>query len=244
MASGPDAAIELHGVSVRYRIAREAIDTLKEYAIRKLRGRLEHGELLALADVSLVIRPGERSASSADGAGRAASSGSSPASGSRTPGASSSAGRWRPFSSWGRLPRRADGARERRPARDPHGRRGGRCSTDGPDRGVRRAGGVPRHPDPELLDRHGGPPRLRGRDDIGPRHPPRGRGAGRGDERFRPVPRADGGFRERGKTFLLVSHLLDEVRETCTRALWLSDGRIVATARPARSATPTRLGAV
>src|ERR1039457_1490169 len=39
-------------------------------------------------------------------------------------------------------------------------------------------------------------------------------------------PRIALGFRDRGKTFLLVSHLLDEVRETCTRAIWISEGRI------------------
>jgi ABC-type polysaccharide/polyol phosphate transport system ATPase subunit len=48
-----------------------------------------------------------------------------------------------------------------------------------------------------------------------------------GDERFRAKCHARmAGFRDRGKTFLLVSHLLDEVRETCTRAIWISEGRI------------------
>jgi ABC-type polysaccharide/polyol phosphate transport system ATPase subunit len=35
------------------------------------------------------------------------------------------------------------------------------------------------------------------------------------------------GFRERGKTFLLVSHSLDEVTSNCTRAIWISEGRIL-----------------
>ena len=48
-----------------------------------------------------------------------------------------------------------------------------------------------------------------------------------GDERFRAKCHARmSGFRERGKTFLLVSHALGEVRDSCTRAIWLLDGRI------------------
>jgi ABC-type polysaccharide/polyol phosphate transport system ATPase subunit len=35
------------------------------------------------------------------------------------------------------------------------------------------------------------------------------------------------GFRERGKTFLLVSHALADVVESCRRALWIAEGRIV-----------------
>ena len=34
------------------------------------------------------------------------------------------------------------------------------------------------------------------------------------------------GFRERGKTFLLVSHSLADVVETCQRAVWIHDGTI------------------
>ena len=55
-----DAAVELTGVSLSYRIPKEAVQTLKEYAIRKVQGRIEHGELVALRDATLSIAPGER----------------------------------------------------------------------------------------------------------------------------------------------------------------------------------------
>src|SRR5512142_760701 len=49
-----------------------------------------------------------------------------------------------------------------------------------------------------------------------------------GDERFRAKCRDRmAGFREAGKTVLLVSHSLDQIRETCSRALWLDEGRII-----------------
>jgi ABC-2 type transport system ATP-binding protein/lipopolysaccharide transport system ATP-binding protein len=50
-----------------------------------------------------------------------------------------------------------------------------------------------------------------------------------GDERFRAkcLERMMK-FRRSGKTVLLVSHGLDQVRESCARALWLDHGRIVA----------------
>jgi ABC-type polysaccharide/polyol phosphate transport system ATPase subunit len=35
------------------------------------------------------------------------------------------------------------------------------------------------------------------------------------------------GFREKGKTFLLVSHSLGDIVSTCGRALWISGGRII-----------------
>jgi ABC-type polysaccharide/polyol phosphate transport system ATPase subunit len=49
-----------------------------------------------------------------------------------------------------------------------------------------------------------------------------------GDERFRLKCRERmSHFRERGKTFLLVSHALADVVESCQRALWIAEGRIV-----------------
>jgi ABC-type polysaccharide/polyol phosphate transport system ATPase subunit len=49
-----------------------------------------------------------------------------------------------------------------------------------------------------------------------------------GDERFQ-VKCQDRmrTFRERGKTFFLVSHSLGTIVASCERALWVSDGRIV-----------------
>jgi ABC-type polysaccharide/polyol phosphate transport system ATPase subunit len=49
-----------------------------------------------------------------------------------------------------------------------------------------------------------------------------------GDERFQAKCHARmAGFHERGKTFLLVSHSLPEIVANCSRALWISGGRIV-----------------
>lgn len=52
-------AIRVERVSVRYRIPRERIGSLKEYAIRRLKRRLFFDEFEALKDVSLQIHPGE-----------------------------------------------------------------------------------------------------------------------------------------------------------------------------------------
>ena len=54
-----------------------------------------------------------------------------------------------------------------------------------------------------------------------------------GDERF--VAKCHdrmAGFRDRGKTFFLVSHSLAEVEKTCHRAIWLLDGEVVADGEP------------
>ncbi|HTO87875.1 MAG TPA: ABC transporter ATP-binding protein [Thermoanaerobaculia bacterium] len=52
-------AIRLEGVSVRYRIPRERIRTLKEYAIRRLKRRVVYDDFDALSDVGLEIQAGE-----------------------------------------------------------------------------------------------------------------------------------------------------------------------------------------
>ena len=50
-----------------------------------------------------------------------------------------------------------------------------------------------------------------------------------GDERFQAKCRDRmAGFRGAGKTVMLVSHSLGHVRETCSRVLWLDQGRLVA----------------
>jgi ABC-type polysaccharide/polyol phosphate transport system ATPase subunit len=49
-----------------------------------------------------------------------------------------------------------------------------------------------------------------------------------GDERFRVKCRARmAALRENGRTFLLVSHNLADVVESCQRAIWISEGCIV-----------------
>ncbi|MGH9366327.1 MAG: ABC transporter ATP-binding protein [Thermoanaerobaculia bacterium] len=53
------AAILLESVSVRYRIPRERIRSLKEYAIRSLKRRIVYDDFEALREVSLEIQAGE-----------------------------------------------------------------------------------------------------------------------------------------------------------------------------------------
>jgi ABC-2 type transport system ATP-binding protein len=52
-------AIRLEDVSVRYRVPRERIGSLKEYAIRRVRRRMSYDEFAALDHVSVEILPGE-----------------------------------------------------------------------------------------------------------------------------------------------------------------------------------------
>jgi ABC-2 type transport system ATP-binding protein len=52
-------AIRLENVSVRYRLARERIGSLKEYAIRRAQRRMSYDEFEALDDVSIEVLPGE-----------------------------------------------------------------------------------------------------------------------------------------------------------------------------------------
>jgi ABC-type polysaccharide/polyol phosphate transport system ATPase subunit len=51
--------VTVRDVSVRYRVPRERIPTLKEFAIKWMRRRLVYEELRALSGVSLDVRPGE-----------------------------------------------------------------------------------------------------------------------------------------------------------------------------------------
>ena len=50
-----------------------------------------------------------------------------------------------------------------------------------------------------------------------------------GDEKFqRKCHERMKGFHDRGKTMMLVSHSLSQIRDNCDRALWLHHGRVVA----------------
>jgi len=51
--------IKLENVTVRYRVPGEHVGTLKEYAIRRIQGRVKHREFVALNNVSLEVRAGE-----------------------------------------------------------------------------------------------------------------------------------------------------------------------------------------
>jgi ABC-2 type transport system ATP-binding protein len=56
----PEPRVRLEGVSLCYRLAKQRIPSLKEYAIHWLRGALTYEKLWALREISLTIRPGER----------------------------------------------------------------------------------------------------------------------------------------------------------------------------------------
>jgi ABC-2 type transport system ATP-binding protein len=57
--SDPDLRIRLEEVSLCYRLAKQRIPSLKEYAIHWVRGSLSYEKLWALRDVSLSVRQGE-----------------------------------------------------------------------------------------------------------------------------------------------------------------------------------------
>jgi len=54
-----EAVVVLEDVTVRYRVPREPIRTFKEFAIRRLQGRVQFQDLLALDRVSLEVYRGE-----------------------------------------------------------------------------------------------------------------------------------------------------------------------------------------
>jgi ABC-2 type transport system ATP-binding protein len=55
----PDLRIQLDGVSLCYRLAKQRIRSFKEYAIHWMRGSLAYEKLWALRDVSFTVRQGE-----------------------------------------------------------------------------------------------------------------------------------------------------------------------------------------
>jgi len=55
-----DPVIELDGVSLRYRLAKQRIPSFKEYTIHLLKGTLSYEDFWALRDVEVVVRRGER----------------------------------------------------------------------------------------------------------------------------------------------------------------------------------------
>ena len=54
------AVIQLEKIGLRYEVPRERIHSLKEYAIRTVARRVVYDELEALKDVDLTVEPGER----------------------------------------------------------------------------------------------------------------------------------------------------------------------------------------
>ena len=231
MPAAAEPAIELTALSVRYYVPTEVISSFKEYAIRRLQGRVEGNELVALKDVSLTIQPGERvGIIGPNGAGKSTL-----------------------FRAIARVLRPSDGRVVVRGDVAPlltlglgfHGELTGRENIvlhgtllgrsrqemlertpaivafaelepflDAPIRtystgmSARLAFAVATEVDPDILLV----------DEV----------LAVGDERFRgKCNERMAHFRERGKTFLLVSHALPQVTEVCQRAVWLSEGRVV-----------------
>ena len=55
----PELRIRLEGVSLCYRLAKQRIPSLKEYAIHWMRGALSYEKLWALREIDLTVRKGE-----------------------------------------------------------------------------------------------------------------------------------------------------------------------------------------
>ena len=54
-----DIAIGIQNVSIRFNMSRDRVDSIKEYAIRAMKGQLFFDEFWALKDVSFEVKKGE-----------------------------------------------------------------------------------------------------------------------------------------------------------------------------------------
>jgi ABC-type polysaccharide/polyol phosphate transport system ATPase subunit len=227
----PLPALLLESVTLRYRIPREVVVTLKEYALRKLQGRMEHNTLVAVRDVSLSVAPGERvGVIGPNGAGKSSL-----------------------FRLIARVRRPTEGRVVVRGRVAPllelglgfHGDLTGRENIvlQGALLGFSRRDMAERTPSiasfaevEEFLD---APVRTYSTGmaarlafavatDVDPDILLVDEALSVGDERFRAKCRDRmAALRESGRTFLLVSHSLEDVAETCQRALWIAEGRVV-----------------
>ena len=228
-AEAPEA-IRLEGVTVRYAVPKEVVASLKEYAIRRLSGRIEANELVALRNVDLSIRAGERvGIIGPNGAGKSTLLRLIAQVRKPTAGRVVVEGRVAPLLELGL------GFHGELTGRENvilHGTLLGLSRREAVDRMTEIAafaemqefldapirtystGMVARlafavatavDPDVLLVDEAlaVGDERFKGRCHERMKH-----------------------FRDRRKTFLLVSHTLSEVRETCQRAIWIRDGRV------------------
>ncbi|MBT3336284.1 MAG: ABC transporter ATP-binding protein [Anaerolineae bacterium] len=57
--SHDDPVLQLDSISVRYRVLREPVTSIKEYALRWLRSKNSYADFWALKNISLSIQPGE-----------------------------------------------------------------------------------------------------------------------------------------------------------------------------------------
>jgi len=232
---GPDGAapaIELTGVTVSFSVPTDVIPTVKEYAIRKLRGNVEKRELVALRDVSFSVLPGERvGVIGQNGAGKSTLF-------------RAIARVRRPTS--GRVVVRGRGAHVLELGLGFHGELTGRENVilQGTIMGFSRRDMLERMDAiaafSELEEFLDAPVRTYSSGmaarlgfavatDVDPDILLVDEVLAVGDLRYQAkcFDRMSH-FRERGKTFLLVSHALDDVVEVCQRVLWISGGQIVA----------------
>ena len=226
---GPDA-IRLEQVTVRYAVPKEVVASVKEYAIRRIAGRIEANEFLALRDVDLTIRPGERiGVVGNNGAGKSTllrliarvrrpSSGRIVVNGRVAPLLELGIGFHAELT--GRENVILQGALlgfSRREMRERIESIAAFAELEGfleaPIRTystgmvARLAFAVATDVDPDILlvDE----------------------ALAVGDEGFKVrCHERMKSFRDRGKTFVLVSHALDDVVQTCQRAIWIDDGRV------------------
>ncbi len=230
-AAGAGPAVELSAVSVSYRIPKEAVQTFKEYAIRKLQGRIEHGELVALRDATLTVRQGERvGVIGPNGAGKSTLFRVIARVRRPSRGRVVVRGRVAPLLELGlgfhgELTGRENvilhGAVMGHSRRDMESRMASivefaelEAFLDAPLRtystgmAARLAFSVATDVDPDIL--------LVDEALVV------------GDERFQTkCHERMAGFHARGKTFLLVSHSLEEITSNCTRAIWISGGLVM-----------------
>jgi ABC-type polysaccharide/polyol phosphate transport system ATPase subunit len=224
-------AIELREVSVRYFVPKESVPTLKEHAIRRLKGRIERDEFVALHEISATIFPGDRvGVIGPNGAGKSTL-----------------------FRAIARVRRPSSGRVIVRGRVAPllelglgfHHELTGRENVilQGTMMGFSRQEMVDRMDSivrfAELEDFVDAPVRTYSSGmiarlgfsvatDIDPDILLVDEILAVGDARFRAkCYDRMAGFRERGKTFLLVSHSLQDVVDTCQRVLWLEGGRVV-----------------
>ena len=59
MSLNNDIIIEVNNVSRCFNLARERVDSLKEYVVRRIKGNLHFDEFWALKDVNFTVKRGE-----------------------------------------------------------------------------------------------------------------------------------------------------------------------------------------
>ena len=224
-------AIRLEKVSLRYRVPKERIRSFKEYAIRRIQRRVTFDDFEALKDVDLSIEPGERvGVVGRNGAGKSTLfriiSRVLPPSEGRV----QVAGRIAPILELGL---------------GFHGELTGRENVmlQGALLGFSRAETRKRLERivewAELEDFIDAPARTFSTGmsarlafavatDVDPDILLVDEALSVGDEKFqRKCHERMQGFHDRGKTMMLVSHSLSQIRDNCDRAVWLHHGRVV-----------------